>query len=159
MARSINPSVVKGAISVTEMAAMLGLSRGHLHALIRQGVFPCPLYCITTRRPFFVAEQQQQCLQIRATNIGANGRFVLFYGPRSDDGSQPHTRRSRRNGTPPATPQTVLVEGLKALGLTAVSEQQVASALSACYPGGVGGVEQGEILRTLWRHIRSSNAA
>jgi hypothetical protein len=153
-------AITKSAVSVTEMAAMLGLSRGHLHALIRDGVFPHPVYCTTTRRPFYIAEQQQQCLQIRATNVGANGRYVLFYGPRSGDGSQPRTSSgSRRNGTPLGSLQAALVEGLRALGLTTATDQQVAAALSACYPNGVGGVDQGEVLRTLWRHLRSQNAA
>ena len=43
----------KAAVTVSEAAALCGLSRTHFHSLIKAGVFPPPCYDIRTRKPLF----------------------------------------------------------------------------------------------------------
>jgi hypothetical protein len=73
----------KTAVSISEMARIVGLSRQRFHQLIQAGVFPAPLYDIATRRPFYNEEMQQTCLEVRRRNCGINGKAVLFYSRRA----------------------------------------------------------------------------
>src|SRR5947207_1020675 len=74
-----NPAVLRAVVSVTMMAETVGLSRSRFYDYVRRGVFPCPLYSLATKRPFYTAEAQQVIHEVRQTGIGANGEFVLFY--------------------------------------------------------------------------------
>ena len=69
----------KAAVTVSEMARMVGLSRARFYQLVEAGVFPTPVYCVSTRRPMYVEELQEVCLTVRRRNCGVNGKPVLFY--------------------------------------------------------------------------------
>src|SRR5471030_1670642 len=69
----------KAVVTVSEMARMCGLSRARFYQLQHAGVFPSPLYDVSTRRPFYVEELQKVCLEVRRRNCGINGKPVLFY--------------------------------------------------------------------------------
>src|SRR4051812_23447927 len=93
------------AISVSEMARRLTLSRGRFYELVKAGAFPSPCFCIHSRRALYPAELIQQCLQVRQTNIGVNGRYVLFYQQRSASiavAPRPCQTRERSRSTDPA---------------------------------------------------------
>ncbi len=77
-----NQEPLKEIVTVTEMARMCRLSRARFYQLIGEEIFPTPSRNDQTRRPFFNREQQEQCLLIRRTNRGANGKAVMFYGYR-----------------------------------------------------------------------------
>lgn len=49
----------KAVVTVAEMARMCGLSRARFYQLQNAGVFPTPLYDVSTRRPFYVEEAQK----------------------------------------------------------------------------------------------------
>ena len=68
----------KSVVSVAEMARMVGLSRGRFYQLVGTA-FPWPVYDIKTRRPYYDAEGQSRCLDVRKRNCGIDGRPVLFY--------------------------------------------------------------------------------
>ena len=53
--------------SVTELAKTLGLSRARFYQLQKMGIFPMPIYCIRTRRPFYTPDLRQICVDIRKT--------------------------------------------------------------------------------------------
>jgi hypothetical protein len=78
--------IMKSVISVTEMATVVGLSRQRFNQLVKIGVFPGPDHDPATGRPFFDAIKQQDCLMVRQTNTGINGKPILFYARRSDKG-------------------------------------------------------------------------
>jgi len=143
----------KVVVSVTEMARMCNLSRPHLHALIRKGIMPQPVYCIITKRPFFTRDLQSQCLAVKQTNVGVDGRYVCFYAPRQRDSVEP---RSRRMPTA-VVGHSELREGLQSLGLPAVTDVQISEAVAACFPTGTEGVDEGSLLRTVWQHLRRLN--
>src|SRR4051812_41958032 len=123
----------RAVVTVSEMARMVGLSRARFYQLVEAGVFPQPVYCVSTRRPMYVEELQKICLEVRRRNCGANGRPVLLYarGPRPPATAKP---------TKPAiaklkvtVPHVDLIEGLAALGLVA-TPAQVGETVAALYP-------------------------
>jgi len=146
------------AICIRDMAAQCGLSRQRFMQLVKTGVFPAPLYDVESKRPFYSEELQAQCLEVRKKNIGINGKVVMFY--------------SRRPSTTPATPKPKkpqskppgsdrypdIIDGLKALGLVAVSTTQVAEAVAQLFPQGTSTVEPGEVIRAVFVHIHSKNS-
>ena len=66
-------------VSVAGMARLVGLSRQRFHQLMREGVFPPPIYDAATKRPHYTEDMQQICMNVREKNVGVNGRVVLFY--------------------------------------------------------------------------------
>jgi len=69
---------LKAVCSVIEMAKQLDLSRTRFYQLLKQGVFPPPIYCVHTKRPYYPLDLQKKCIHIRKTGIGFNGRLILF---------------------------------------------------------------------------------
>jgi len=142
-------------VSVAGMARLVGLSRQHFHQLMRQGVFPPPVYDTATHRPHYTEDMQRVCMAVKEQNIGINGRAVLFYAHRRPvsgkihmRGSASHTNGSKHDG---------LIEGLKGLGLSSVNEQTVAVAVRELYPNGTAAVEEAEVLRTVFVHLMRRN--
>jgi hypothetical protein len=142
----------KAAVTVAEMSRMVGLSRSRFYQLIGTA-FPQPLYDVTTRRPVYPEELQEVCLQVRRRNCGIDGRPVLFY--------------ARRLGTAPSRPKqpkpklepkrgdvAALVEGLNGLGLTTATGAEVQHVTEELFPNGTAGLDQGEVLRAVFLHLR-----
>mgnify|MGYP000857688696 CR=1 FL=1 len=147
---------LKAAVSVTEMARMLGMSRSRFYELIQEGVFLPPIHDVETRRPFFPPKIQMANLEIRARNLGANQRPILFYARRSGSQDRKEQRPSKfASGLQPK--QSVdpdLVDDLADLGIEGVTDAQVRSAIRICFPKGKTGVEESEVLRAIYRHLK-----
>ena len=146
--------VQKEAISVAEMSRLVGLSRQRFYQLVGSA-FPPPVYDVASRRPFYTRELQEICLDVRRRQCGINGRPVLFHA-RSNivtptRTSRPRTKVSRAK----ADGNADLVEGLMALGLIDVTPAQAAEAVKVLYPSGLEGVDQGEVLRTVFLHLKA----
>jgi len=156
-------TTTKAAVTLSEMAQMVGLSRSRFYQLMGTA-FPWPTYNITTRRPVFPEELQQICLDVRRRNCGIDGRPILFQcrAPRPVEQPWRATARPRRAATPPSSPasaaNTWLVDALSALGLS-VNAAQAEAALRASYPNGTTGIEQGEVIRVVFLHCRGQNSA
>lgn len=152
--RPSEPGTREAAISVSEMARRVTLSRARFYELIEEGVFPMPVYCIWTRRALYDAEAQRQCLEVRATNMGVNGRYVLFYRPRGATSAVPPRRG--RSSVPRASNLLLsdLREGLTALGMAPVSDDQLRAALATAYPAGTAGIDSGAVLASVFRQLR-----
>lgn len=135
----------KIAISVTQMAKDLGLSRARFYQLSKSGAFPKPRYCDETKRPFYDLELQEICHEVRRRNCGINGKVIMFYSAR-----RPVTPKSK----PKASKKHVeLIESLSDLGLSA-SAADVDAAIKTCFPSGIKGVEQGEIIRAIFLFLK-----
>ena len=141
------------AVSVSQMAAMIGLSRQRLYQLMGT-VFPCPLYDVTTKRPFYSEELQKVCLEVRSRNCGIDGRPVLFYSNGHRENGQPAPKRKAK---PKADRYADLIGNLKSLGLSTTAGQ-VASAIKACFPGGTTGIGQGEVIRAVFLRLKQQNS-
>ena len=145
---------LKAAVTVAAMAKALNMSRSQFYAYVRRGIFAMPVYSLTTRRPFYTAEMQQEILTTRQTGLTPTGEYVLFY-----ERTAPVTRTAPSNR--PALRRDAsadLVARLGELGIT-VSPDQVQQALTVCFPSGTAGQDEGAVLRTLNRHLRRSIAA
>ena len=141
---------VKAVVSVTAMAKAVGMSRSRFYDYIRIGAFPQPVYSVVNRRPLYLREQQQEIISIRQTGIGANGQYVLFY--ERHPSQAPVAVSGSRSDISAAS--SALLDGLKALGLTAVTSEQVSQAIVASFPGGTAGTDSTTVLRAVYRHLR-----
>ena len=142
----------KVVVSVSEMARMVGLSRARFYQLIG-AAFPHPLYDVATCRPVYPEELQQVCLEVRRRNCGIDGKPILFYARRP--GTMVSVPKARRKPTPAQkSPYAEIVEGVRALGLTSVTAAQVEEAVGALYKLGTEGVDQGDVIRTVFLHLK-----
>jgi hypothetical protein len=146
----------KAVVTVSEMARMVGLSRARFYELVEAGVFPPPVYDVSTRRPMYDEKLQETCLTVRRRNCGVNGKPVLFYSR----GHRPSTPAVKPSKPPVAQPKptavhTDLIDGLSALGLVA-TPAQVGEAVAALYPAGVGGTDRGHVLRAVFLRLKAS---
>lgn len=141
----------KAAVTVTEMARMVGLSRARFYQLVNEGVFPPPVYCVRTRRPIYVEDLQKVCLEVRQRHCGVNGRLVLFYSARATVPARP-----RKAVTPTRYPD--VLAAVRALGLAATGDE-VAQAVKSLYPNGLGGVGQPEVIRAVFLHFQRRDRA
>lgn len=137
-------------ISVSEMARQCGLSRSRFHQLLSSGIFPSPLYDVQTRRPFYPPELQQLCLQVRRSHCGINGKPVLFYAKRVPA----EAAKQRPKKVEAKSQYSVLADGLRALGLSVANSATVAAAVKQLYPSGIPDTEDGEVLRTIFLHLK-----
>jgi hypothetical protein len=146
----------KAAISVAEMAKMVGFSRNHFWSLCKAGIFPMPLYAVRTHRPYFTTDLQEVCLTIRRTNVALSGEYVIFNQPRSaasatDAAGGPAGGRSRKRER-----LARLAVSLGQLGLS-VNADQVHAAVGQAFPGGLP-EDDGQVIRRLFQHFRLHNS-
>ncbi len=146
-----NENQTKAVVSVAEMSRMVGLSRARFYQLIGT-TFPPPLYTDDTKRPFYDERLQSVCLDVRRRNCGIDGKPVLFYSRRPLGAPVPV--RKPKKATANGDRHADLLDGLKGLGLAAVTAAQVGEAMKQLYPNGVEQVSQGEVLRTVFLHLR-----
>jgi len=152
---------LKEIVTVSEMSRMCRLSRARFYQLINEGIFPTPSRNEKTGRPFFNREQQEQCLEIRRSNRGANGKAVMFYGCRPQAAPKlPPKRKQLPISKPRQTEDLVISElrhGLAQLGMTNVKEQSIREALARAYPDGHRDVESAELLRSMFEVIQNES--
>ena len=149
---TISSDVGKCAITITEMSRQVFLSRARFSFLVKEGVFPQPLYSIRNRRPFYTRELQQICLQVKQENVDCLGRPFIFY---AKNGGTPKAQASKTRSS--SNNHADLIQGLKQLGLDATSSQ-VEEAIVA-FPDRLEGVNDGERLRTIFRYLKRQQAA
>ena len=145
-------------VSVAEMARQCGLSRARFYQLIGT-TFPWPVYDLKTRRPYYTEELQQVCLEVRRRNCGVDGRPVLFYARRTTS-TPAAPRRTKRKRVAPANDRYAdLIDGLRSLGLVAVTPAQAETAIKELYPSGTDGIAPGEVLRAVFLSLKAQGSA
>ena len=136
----------KNAVSVAEMARMVGLSRARFYQLLGSA-FPWPVYDVSTRRPLYDEEAQKVCLDVKRRNCGIDGKPILFYArhaPRAAPKKRPN---------PVQKLNIWLLDGLKSLGISA-SSAQVDVTVQKLFPKGIDGIDQGEVIRSVFIHLK-----
>jgi hypothetical protein len=149
---------IKAGVSVSEMARRVGLSRQRFHQLVQCRVFPEPQRDEASGRPYYDEPTQQQCLEVRRRNCGINGQIVLFYTRRFPAmPAKPKTTKPKLEA--PGKDVSALVDGLNALGLVTATAAQVQRVTEELYPQGTAGIDQGEVLRAVFLHLKRQNTA
>ena len=141
-------STSKAAVSVSEMAEICQLSRSRFYKLIEVGAFPKPVQPKSAKRPLYDQSLQQKCVEIRRTCIGANGHPILF------------NRMSKKATVPtksePKPQHAELIDALGELGLK-TDAKAVATAITALFPVGADGLDQGKVIQKLFRHLKGKS--
>lgn len=157
--RTSNSTTIRAAVSVTQMAKMVGLCRASFYEHVRKGTFFPPEYRAANPRPIYTADLQLKNLQVKATQLGANGEYVLFYERKerndNDDAGRDSARRRQQAGSVHGD----LQQRLEGLGLSNLTAEQVEVAHAACFPHGTAGVSDSDVLRVIFRHLRRSDSA
>ena len=151
------PIETKTAVTVAEMARMCGLSRSRFYQLIGTA-FPQPERQPKTERPVYTEELQQVCLEVRRRNCGIDGKAILFYGRRL--GTAPiRSKATKPKLEPKGKDLSELLDGLNSLGLTTATGAQVEQVTKQLYPKGTEGMDQGEVLRAVFLHLKRQNSS
>ena len=141
-------SITKQVVSITEIAKMCQMSRARFYQLLEQGFFPKPKYDDRSKRPYYDLALQQKCLECRQSGIGIDGSYMLFYSHREKE----NVSHLRKRKVDPVVKE--FAEILESMGLeTAFNEVQ--KALDKIYPDGTEGIEQGVVVRELFRYLKS----
>ena len=151
------PKETKAAVTVAEMARLVGLSRSRFYQLIGTA-FPQPERQPGTGRPVYTEALQRVCLEVRRRNCGIDGKPILFYSRRL--GSAPARPKAPKPKLEPKGKDVAeLVDGLNALGLTTATAAQVQKVAKDLFPKGTEGIDQGEVLRAVFLHLKRKNSA
>jgi hypothetical protein len=146
----------KTVVSVAEMARMVGLSRARFYQLVGSA-FPHPVYNVSTRRPYYDELAQTTCLEVRRRNCGIDGRPIMFYARRLPTAS-PSSRPRKLPMSRKPNGHAELIEALRGLGLTKLSNDQVSQAIKEAFPGGIAEVDQSEVIRQVFVRIKRRNS-
>ena len=143
----------KTVVSVADMARMVGLSRARFYQLQNEGIFPSPIYCVHTRRPFFSEDMQVICMDVRKRNCGVNGKPILFYAQRHPLGQQPKPVKKPKAEPKQKSVYLELLDGLRSLGheVTAAQVEPVAKEL---FPAGIQNLDSGEVIRSVFLRMK-----
>lgn len=127
----------RAAYSVVEVARLCRLSRTRFHELTNNGVMPPPVYCVKTRRPLYTVELAARCVEVRETNIGIDGRYVMFYDrrPAVVPPTPPANGPERRRATSIDPLALEMIESLRSMGITAVQNAIVDAIGRRCPQG------------------------
>jgi hypothetical protein len=154
---------MKAFVSLSELAEdVLGLSRARVYELIERGALPWPIYDIRSRRPMFNSELIHQARTVRQTGVGIDGSAVIFYRREPTTAiSSPSTpiRARRRAQTPAPNRFAELVNSLQGLGITSADERTVGEAVAQCFPNGLDGQQESDVIRVVFRHFRRRESA
>jgi hypothetical protein len=143
----VSTKIRKAVCTVTELAKTLGLSRARFYQLQKSGVFPPPVYGVYTKRPYYHREAQEQCLHIRQTGIGYNGRPIVFNVSRKN--------KSRASPKDSDHRYRVATNTLKEMGLSQVTQGDIKKAVKAVYPEGwPPDLDDGVIIRNLFKYLQ-----
>ncbi|HEY7328071.1 MAG TPA: hypothetical protein VH592_10545 [Gemmataceae bacterium] len=149
--------VTKSAVSVTEMAKMVGLSRARFYQLVRRGTFPVADQDTVTGRPCYFEEKQRQVLEVRRRNCGVDGRPLLFYSRRRDLGQ---TKAVPRPTKPKVKSNNYadVIHCLEQVKITMTSAQ-VETTLKELFPEGTDGIDLGSIVEAIIERRRRQNSS
>ena len=132
--------------SVTELAKTLGLSRARFYQLQKKGIFPMPIYCIRTRRPFYTPALRQICVDIRKTGIGHNGQPIVFNARHKRGAKEPKDQSEQR--------YQAFADTLVQMGLN-VTCNKVKIAVQKLYPDGLAqSIDEEKVIRDLFRYFK-----
>jgi hypothetical protein len=149
--------VTKAAVSVTEMARMVGLSRARFYQLVRRGTFPPADKDPVSARPCYFEDKQAQILEVRRRNCGVDGVPILFYSRRRDLGQvKAPSRPSKPKGT--TGQYTDLIDMLASVRVV-VTAAQVERVVREEFSTGIEGKDPGEIFAKVHKRLKRQHSS
>lgn len=141
----------KEVCNVRQMADKVGLSPSRFYEYIAMNIFPKPLRCEQTARPFYPLRLQKICLEVRRSGIGINGKMVLFYRPRIKP-----VNGGRRTSRPQSTGlYDRIAEDLNRMGRN-VTAPEVRAVIKNRFPQRLKQKSvNGELIKELYNHFGS----
>lgn len=148
-------------VSINQMCAHLHIGRSRLYQMIapspdgRVGLLFPPVYALDGR-PFFTREVAEKNIELRRSNIGANGKICIAYITTRKSSSVP--KQSNRPNKKPSQshPQyDDLLEGLKALGLTDVEPEAINAVIRQ---NNLQDIDAGDLLRKVFCAIKAQRS-
>ena len=138
---------IKQAVSVSEMARIIFMSRSRLYQLLGS-TFPEPRKD-DRGRPYFDAEQQTAIIEARRRNAGIDGRPILFRARRSPSAPSPIKNPTRLN-------EMILevLHGVRSLGLKQINRKDLEQCLATIYPDGVIPTDRPTVIRTVFLSLK-----
>ena len=151
---TVQQSSKRAAATVTEVAAMCQLSRSRFYELVRAGVFPQPVQNGCVKRPIYVRDQIEKCLEIRETGVGLNNTIIVFNRRRANRTTPRRAQRMPVAIMPKESTFAPLVTGLKSLGMIDVADSQVEKIVADIFPGGITDRDLGEVIRAVFLELK-----
>lgn len=148
-------------VSIQQLCSLLSISRSRYHQLVNAGYLAPPVYTMDSRRAYFTRDLAEKNLSVVRNNVGLNGKVCLFYHTRRRTGKGPVQPANSSNQAPPRKADfscQELIEQLSLLGLKEVKLAQVEMVISKLYPDGIQNVDEGEVLKTVYRAISAQNS-
>lgn len=140
-------------ISVSQMAKMLQMSRSRYYQLMVSGVFHHPVYLLSSRRPVYTREIAENNLQVRRDNLGINGQAIVFYSMRNNIEGKKKSSTKKKSAA--NSRYKDLIEGLEYLGIENVCDAEIEKVVSDCFPEGIDGIAEQEVLAKAFRYIKT----
>ena len=136
------------AVSVSSHCKQLQMSRSQYYWHVQKGTFHPPLYLVSNKRPYLTASMVEENLRARETGMSVSGQYVIFY-ERQQSNPKPLTKKPKAN-------HSSLMDGLRNLGLTGITTDQIESAMTIVFPNGTDGQDEANVLRAVFRHLKRS---
>lgn len=133
-------------VSVAGMCRLLNMSRAQFYIHLKRGNFHKPLLN-QKNSPFYTPEMAAENLKVRATGIGVNGEYVLFY----ERLVVPEIKPEKPDYSP-------LIDGLAALGMS-VTDEQLKTAIKQCFSEKRIDPSDTKILRQIFQHLKRHERA
>lgn len=146
----------KSAYSVSEMCRLLKMSRTQFYEHLKKGTFHEPGR-LPNNRPFFTASQVADNLNVKEMGVGINGEYTLFYS-RSSPAIDTNNKNESKSQPISKNKHSDLISSLKSLGLNPTSKE-VENAVEACYPNGSDRLDETDVLRMVFRHLKRLGVA
>jgi len=148
-------------MSINQLCKLMGVSRSRFYQLLNDKFLLPPIYSVDSKRPFYNREMAEKNLSVIKNNMGLNGKVCLFYHTNRRAGSTmkpPKTKVQKKKTFSESQRHQDLIEGLSCLGLNDIKPSQIDAVLKQIYPQGVQNIEEGEVLKSLYRVISAQNS-
>ena len=144
-------------VNVSTMGKLLGLSRSRLYQLINQGVLLQPVYLVSNKRPAYTREMVVRNLEVKHSNVGVNGKIVMFYSARASTTSpkaQKTVKKGAKQSTALADKYADLMDAFEGLGFEGITASDIDSAIQKCFPDGAENFTEGYVLREIFPYLK-----
>lgn len=152
----IQNTYIPAAVSMSQMARLLNMSRSRFYQLISQGILLPPIYSLSSKRPYYTSEMAQRNIEVKKNNTGINGEVIIFYSAKKKVVRTVNRLKTSKKEIK-TNKHKDLIEGLESLGMTDIKSSDIEKAIADCFPDGTKDVDQDEILTTIFRHLRCRN--